>query len=63
MSILSNSFEGLACQLHIDRWLLAGTEAEASGETDRAMRVYAELFLARKRLLELVTDPAHAARP
>ena len=31
MSLLSNSLEGLACQLHIDidRRLLAGTEAEA----------------------------------
>jgi hypothetical protein len=64
MSMLSSSsLEGLACQRHIDRRLLAGTDAEARGETDRAMRVYAELFLARKRLLELVADPTHAERP
>ena len=33
MSLLSNSLEGLACQLHIDidRRLLAGAEAEACG--------------------------------
>jgi hypothetical protein len=65
MSMLSSSLEGLACHRHIDidRRLLAGTDAEARGETDRAMRVYAELFLARKRLLELVADPTHAERP
>jgi hypothetical protein len=57
MSMLSSSLEGLACQRHIDidRRLLAGT--------DRAMRVCAELFLARKRLLELVADRTHAERP
>jgi hypothetical protein len=62
MSMLSSSsLEGLACQRHINRRLLAGTDAEARGETDRAMRVYAELFLARKRPLELVADPTRGA--
>lgn len=62
--MLSASLEGLACQLHIDidRQLLAGIEAEARGDTDRAVRVYAELFLAR-RLHEPAADPGHAERP
>ena len=63
--MLSASLEGLACQRHIDidRRLLVRTDAKTRGETDRAMRVYAELFLARKRLLELVAYPTHAERP
>jgi hypothetical protein len=65
MSMLSSGLEGLAYQRHIDidHRLLAGTDAEARDEIDRAMRAYAELFLARKRLLELVADPTHAERP
>lgn len=64
MSMLSNSFEDLAYELHIDidRRLLAGVEAEAArGETDRAMRAYAEIFLTWW-LLELVTDAGGAKR-
>ncbi len=61
----SASLEGLARQPHvdIDRRLLAGIEAEARGDADRAVRAYAELFLARRRLRELVADPSYSERP
>jgi hypothetical protein len=56
MNMLSNSLEGLAYQLHIDRQFLDGAEAEARGYSDRALRAYAEICLTRRRLHELVAD-------
>jgi hypothetical protein len=38
-------------------------ESVCCGDAERAMRVYAELFLARRRLLELVADRTHAELP
>jgi hypothetical protein len=38
MNMLSNSLEGLAYQLHIDRQFLDGAEAEARSNPDRALR-------------------------
>ena len=56
MNMLSNSLEGLAYQLHIDRQFLDGAEAEARSNPDRALRAYAEICLTRRRLHELLAD-------
>jgi hypothetical protein len=56
MNMLSNSLEGLAYRLHIDRQFLYSAGTEARSNPGRALRAYAEICLTGRRLHELVAD-------